>query len=53
MLTEQIKPVANIVICDGVLLCEEPGRYTGCRLLKVRSGQEFTDMLEINVLEPR
>jgi predicted transposase/invertase (TIGR01784 family) len=62
MLTEQIKRgeeylsikrVVSIVNCNGVLLPDEPGYYNRYKLLNIRSGREFTDMQEIDVLEPR
>jgi predicted transposase/invertase (TIGR01784 family) len=62
MLAEQIKKgdkyyrierVVSIVICGDVLLHEEPGYYNTYSLRNARSGREFTDVLEVNVLEPK
>jgi predicted transposase/invertase (TIGR01784 family) len=48
----QIERVVSIVICGQTLLHEEPGYYNTYSLRNVRTGREFTDILEINVLEP-
>jgi predicted transposase/invertase (TIGR01784 family) len=44
--------VTGIVICDSVLLFEEPGYYNRYSLRNDRSGRELTDLLEIIILEP-
>jgi predicted transposase/invertase (TIGR01784 family) len=60
MLTEQIKRgeeynkverVVSIVICGGVLLSEEAGYYNTYSIRNAQSGTEFTNLLEINILE--
>jgi hypothetical protein len=43
----------SIVICGGVLLAEEAEYYNRRSLRNARSGREFTDLPEINILEPR
>jgi predicted transposase/invertase (TIGR01784 family) len=48
-----VKRAVSIVICKGVLLPEEPGYYNKYNLRNARSGREFTDLLEINILEPK
>jgi hypothetical protein len=48
----QIERVISIVICDSVLLSEETGYYNTYSIRNARSGLEFTDLLQINVLEP-
>jgi predicted transposase/invertase (TIGR01784 family) len=47
----RIERVVSIVICAGVLLSEEPGYYNSYNIRNVRSGSEFSDVLEINILE--
>jgi predicted transposase/invertase (TIGR01784 family) len=42
----------SIVICGGVLLDEEPEYYNTYSIRNARSGREFTDVLELNILEP-
>ncbi|WP_010253225.1 Rpn family recombination-promoting nuclease/putative transposase [Treponema primitia] len=60
MLTEQIKRwdeynqaerVVSIVICGGILIPEEAGYYNRYSIRNAQSGAEFTDLIEINVLE--
>jgi predicted transposase/invertase (TIGR01784 family) len=60
MLTEQIKRgeeyqrlerAVSIVICGGVLLPEEPGHYNKYSIRNALTGREFTDTLEIHILE--
>jgi predicted transposase/invertase (TIGR01784 family) len=48
----RIERVICIVICGGILLPEEAGYYNTYSLRNVRSGKEFTDVAEINILEP-
>jgi predicted transposase/invertase (TIGR01784 family) len=48
----QVKRAVSIVICGGVLLSEETGYYNTYSIRNVRSGLEFTDVLQINILEP-
>jgi predicted transposase/invertase (TIGR01784 family) len=48
----RIERVVSIVICGGVLLSEETGYYNTYSIRNVRSGLEFSDALEINILEP-
>ncbi|MDR1249128.1 MAG: Rpn family recombination-promoting nuclease/putative transposase [Treponema sp.] len=48
----RIERVVCIVICGGVLLSEEPEYYNTYSLRNARSGREFTDVMEINILEP-
>jgi predicted transposase/invertase (TIGR01784 family) len=48
----QIERVVCIVICGGVLLSEEAEYYNTYSLRNARSGKEFTDLMEINILEP-
>jgi predicted transposase/invertase (TIGR01784 family) len=61
MLAEQIKKgdeyyrierVVNIIICCDTLLYEEPGYYNTYKLCNIRSGREFTGLVELNILEP-
>jgi predicted transposase/invertase (TIGR01784 family) len=47
-----LKRVVCIVICDGILLPDEPDYYNRYRLRNVRTGSEFTDVQEIAILEP-
>jgi predicted transposase/invertase (TIGR01784 family) len=49
---QHIKPVISIVICGGVLLPEEPGYYNTYSIRNVRTGREFVDLMQINILEP-
>jgi predicted transposase/invertase (TIGR01784 family) len=60
MLTEQIKRgetysrlerVVSILICEGILIPEEQTYYNKYSIRNKRSGSEFTDLIEINVLE--
>jgi predicted transposase/invertase (TIGR01784 family) len=62
MLSEQIKRgeeyyrierVISIVICNNILLSEEAGYYNTYSLRNARSGRELTDVMEINILEPK
>jgi predicted transposase/invertase (TIGR01784 family) len=39
------------IICDEVLLKEETGYYNSYRLINRKSGREFSNLLEINVLD--
>jgi predicted transposase/invertase (TIGR01784 family) len=48
----QIERVVCIVICQGILLSEEAEYYNTYSLRNARSGNELTDMVEINILEP-
>jgi predicted transposase/invertase (TIGR01784 family) len=48
----QVERVVSIVICGGVLLDEEPGYYNTYSIRNARSGREFTDVVELNILEP-
>jgi hypothetical protein len=43
----------SIVICNDVLLSEEAGYYNTYSLRNARTGREFTDLVEINILEPK
>jgi predicted transposase/invertase (TIGR01784 family) len=61
MLSEQIKRgddyyrierVICIVICGSILLSEEAEYYNTYSLRNARSGKEFTDVMEIDILEP-
>jgi predicted transposase/invertase (TIGR01784 family) len=47
----QLERAVGIVICGETLLSEEPGYYS-YSIRNARTGKEFTDILEINVLEP-
>jgi predicted transposase/invertase (TIGR01784 family) len=49
---QRIKPVTSIIICGDILLPEEPGYYNKYTIRNVRSGREFVDLLQINILEP-
>jgi predicted transposase/invertase (TIGR01784 family) len=63
MLSEQIKRgddyyrvervICIVICCGGVLLPEEAEYYNTYSLRNVRSGKEFTDVMEINILEPK
>jgi predicted transposase/invertase (TIGR01784 family) len=63
MLSEQIKRgddyyriervVCIVICCGGVLISEETEYYNSYSLRNARSGKEFTDVMEINVLEPK
>ena len=44
--------MASIVICDGILLPEEPEYYNTYSIRNARSGLEFADALKISILEP-
>jgi hypothetical protein len=48
-----IERVVSIVICGDILLHEEPGYYNSYSIRNARSGREFTDVLELNILEPK
>jgi predicted transposase/invertase (TIGR01784 family) len=61
MLAEQLKKgeeyyrverVISIIICCGALLDEEREYYNSYSIRNARSGREFTDVLELNILEP-
>jgi predicted transposase/invertase (TIGR01784 family) len=47
-----IEPAVSIVICGDVLLPDEPEYYNRYGIRNVRSGREFVDLLQINILEP-
>jgi predicted transposase/invertase (TIGR01784 family) len=49
---QKIDGVVSIVICEGILLPEEPGYYNTYSIRNARSGLEFADVLQINILEP-
>jgi predicted transposase/invertase (TIGR01784 family) len=50
----QIERVICIVICcGGVLLPEEAEYYNRYSLRNAQSGREFTEVMEINILEPK
>jgi predicted transposase/invertase (TIGR01784 family) len=63
MLSEQIRRgddyyriervICIVICCGGVLLPEEAEYYNTYSLRNARSGREFTDVMEINILEPK
>jgi predicted transposase/invertase (TIGR01784 family) len=63
MLSEQIqrgddyyrieRVICIVIYCGGVLLPEEAEYYNTYSLRNARSGREFTDVMEINILEPK
>jgi predicted transposase/invertase (TIGR01784 family) len=63
MLSEQIqrgddyyrveRVICIVICCGGVLLSEEAEYYNTYNLRNARSGKDFTDVMEINILEPK
>jgi predicted transposase/invertase (TIGR01784 family) len=63
MLSEQIKRgddyyriervICIVICCGGILLHEEAEYYNTYSLRNDRSGRELTDVMEINILEPK
>jgi predicted transposase/invertase (TIGR01784 family) len=50
---QEIEKVVSIVICDEVLIKEEADYYNSYSLLNRKTGREFLDLLEIDVLDVR